>query len=229
MNEITVEIQKLVNGGQGLGLYQGKPVFAWNTLPGETAAVKVAKEKKNYLEGIAVGISNTAPERIDPKEEHYLSCGPWQIMRFAYENYWKRKIAKETFKKIGGLELPEAVLVVGQDLFGYRNKIEYGFYTDKSSNKLQFAFHRRGSAELSPIDTCLLAKGNINKAAINILDRLNKAKVGAANLKSLILRSNRDGQVLVSLLVTNKNFKMEPDVIINDILIGFHIYYSNSP
>jgi len=229
MNEITVVINKLVNGGQGLGFYQGKPVFVWNALPGETAAIKVTKEKKNYLEGVAVGISNGVPERIEPKEEHYLSCGPWQVMAFAYENYWKRQIAQETFKKIAGLELPEAALVSDQNIFGYRNKMEYSFYPDKSSNKLKFAFHRRGSVELTPIDICLLAKGNINQAAGNILDSLNNAKVGAAKLKSLILRVNRDGRVLASLLVTNKNFTMAPEVIINDILIGFHIYYSNLP
>jgi tRNA/tmRNA/rRNA uracil-C5-methylase (TrmA/RlmC/RlmD family) len=40
----TVAITKLVHGGQGLGeLSDGRKVFVWNALPGETVAIRVIK------------------------------------------------------------------------------------------------------------------------------------------------------------------------------------------
>ncbi len=220
--EITVEIIKLVNGGQGLGFHKGKPVFAWNVLPGETAVVKVTKKKTNYLEGIAVGIRDVSPERIDPEEDHFISCSPWQNMTFDHENHWKREIAKETFKRMGGIELPDLEIIYDQALFGYRNKTEYSFCVNENSRTISLAFHRRGTTDLLPIDKCLLAKENTNKVALHILDQLNEVKAPAGDLKSLILRENRQGLVVAVLTVKNKHFQL-PGVVCDDILTGFHI------
>lgn len=227
MNEITVEIQKLVNGGQGLGFYDGKPVFAWNVLPGETAVIRLTKKKENYFEGIAIRINDISPERVDPEEDHFLSCSPWQIMTFAHENYWKKEIAKETFKRISGIELPDFKIVYDQNLFGYRNKTEYGFCVDAGGNAISLALHKRGTTDLYPIDKCLLVKENINKAATNVLAWLNREKVGVRDLKSLILRENRRGLVVASLMVTNESFQLPRGAVCDDILTGFHLYFSN--
>jgi 23S rRNA (uracil1939-C5)-methyltransferase len=222
--EITIKIEKLVNGGQGLGFYEGKPAFVWNSLPGETVTVKLTKKKKNFLEGIAVQIRDSSPERISPKEAHFISCSPWQIMTFGCENEWKKNIAKETFKKIGSIELSDLEIVCDQHIFGYRNKIDYSFYVDRNG-AANLAFNKRGTHEKYPIDKCLLAKENINKAAIEILDQLNSEKIDRRDLKNLVLRENRKGQVVASLFVTSTNFEFLSDIT-NDIITGFHVYLS---
>lgn len=228
MNEITVKIQKLVNGGQGLGFYNEKPVFAWNALPEETAVIKVTKNKGGLFEGIVARLIDASAERIEPEEDHFLSCSPWQIMTFACENRWKKAIAKETFQRLGGIELPDFDIVFNQNKFGYRNKIEYSFYPDDGNNELRLAFHERGTTRLHPIDRCLLAKAEINEAATEILSRLNTAARRTGSLKSLILRENGHRQVVASLIVTDKNFRLPDSVVGNDILAGFHIYFSGS-
>lgn len=227
MDEVTIEIKKLVNGGQGLGFCEGKPVFAWNALPGETATIKLTKEKKEYLEGIAIQINNTSPERIAPREDHFLSCSPWQIMTYAHENHWKKEIVKETFKKLGNIELNDFNIVSNEKVFGYRNKMEYGFHAENKRGPISFAFHKRGSNELYPIDCCLLAKENINIAALNILSQLNEENANMADLKSLILRENSKGRVTASIITTNKNFRFSKHVMDRNALTSFQIYYSN--
>jgi tRNA/tmRNA/rRNA uracil-C5-methylase (TrmA/RlmC/RlmD family) len=50
----NVTIDKLVHGGQGLGtLPDGRKVFVWNALPGETVRVRIIKTKRSYAEAIA--------------------------------------------------------------------------------------------------------------------------------------------------------------------------------
>ena len=49
-----VSVTKLVHGGQGLAeLSDGRKVFVWNALPGETVRVQVIKQKSSYAEAIA--------------------------------------------------------------------------------------------------------------------------------------------------------------------------------
>jgi len=50
-NLITIEIEKIVYGGLGMGRVKGKVVFIPFTAPGDLVAAKIFREKKNYFEG----------------------------------------------------------------------------------------------------------------------------------------------------------------------------------
>ncbi|MCP2520880.1 hypothetical protein NLD30_10625, partial [SCandidatus Aminicenantes bacterium Aminicenantia_JdfR_composite] len=124
---IKTRIEKLVFGGQGLGKHESKVVLAWNALPEEEVEVEIYKNKKTYSEGIAISILNQSPYRVEPEEEHFLSCSPWQILSWEQENIWKKKIAEETYIRIGDLsELPDFEIISdSENQFNYRNKMEY--------------------------------------------------------------------------------------------------------
>ena len=79
-----VKIEKLVHGGQGLAtLADGRKVFVWNALPGETVTLRMLKSKKGFAEAIAEEIVTPSKDRIDPIEPaSYLATSPWQIMNF---------------------------------------------------------------------------------------------------------------------------------------------------
>ena len=91
MQIITVKIEKLVFGGQAMAFYEDKPVFVWNALPGEEVEVELTKKKKDFMEGIAINILKASPDRLEPKEDHFLSCSPWQILDWESENEWKKR------------------------------------------------------------------------------------------------------------------------------------------
>jgi 23S rRNA (uracil1939-C5)-methyltransferase len=48
---LTVDIEKIVYGGQGMGRADGKVVFVPFTAPGDRGCRAILKEKKNYLRG----------------------------------------------------------------------------------------------------------------------------------------------------------------------------------
>jgi len=94
----TVDIEKLVHGGQGLGaLPDGRKVFVWNALPGEQVRVRLIKQKRSYAEAIAEEIVVASPDRIEPEEANYLATSPWQMMTFVAENRYKAEIVRELF------------------------------------------------------------------------------------------------------------------------------------
>lgn len=220
---MKTKIDKLIFGGQGLGRIDQKAIFVWNALPGEEVEIKILKNSKSFSEALATDIIQPSPDRVEPKEDHYLSCSPWQIMSLKTENEWKEKIAAETYKKIGGFEWPD-LKITGNDIqYNYRNKIEYSFVNDQKG-ELSLAFFERASHNKRPISPCCLANENINIVAKEVLAWAKKQNLTPYNLKSVIIRSNQKGEVIAGLFIKDEmNFADYPTT---DKMIGFQLFYS---
>lgn len=218
-----VKIIKLVHGGQGLGeLADGRKVFVWNTLPGETVRVRIIKKKKSYVEAIAEEVVVAAPERVEPTEENYLATSPWQVMTFAAENKYKKEIVKELFDR-EHVTLPKfgEVITDGQELH-YRNKMEYSFWGDEDG--LHLALYRRGSHGKQIVVGSKLALPTVDRAANACLQELQKHDLRAGDLKSVIVRAQQDGQAVACLFVKPETF---PRLELSKGLRGIKVYHSN--
>jgi 23S rRNA (uracil1939-C5)-methyltransferase len=222
----NVKIEKLVFGGQALGhTPEGKTAFVWNALPGETVSVEVTKEKKNMLEGIATTITSPVSQRIQPRESHYLSSSPWQILNWEEEMHWKQVIAQETYHGIGHVNPPNLKIIGDEkNQFAYRNKMEFSFTLDEKG-KISLAFFARGQKKKIPISSSQLAYPWINHVAAVFVDWVQKMKLTPRELKSLILRGNQDGKVIAGLFIKDPlEFDTYPDL--TDALQGYQIFYS---
>lgn len=217
-----VVIEKLVHGGQGLGvLADGRKVFVWNALPGETVEVRLTKKRRDYAEGVAEKITNPSADRIDPKEAIYLATSPWQIMNFAAENTAKQSIVKETFAR-EEVRLPDFEVISDGVDFNYRNKIEFSFYGDDEG--LHYAFYNRGSHQKQIVSGSALALPAINEAADGLLTLLNEHKLRAGDLKSVIFRCTQDGRVVAALFVRPTTVA---DLPLPSGLQGLKVFHSN--
>ena len=204
-----LKIDKIVGGGQALGtLDDGRKVFVWNGLPGESVEFDISKKKSNYLEGIASNITNPSPDRIPPQEPgSYLSTSPWQMMTFSAEQRYKSQLISEAFE-LHHVEIPESNVYSDEIQFGYRNKLEFSWYGDTDATSgvdtLDLAFFRRGSKGKVIVDGSKLAHPNINKLARSIRDLLRTKPVTARNLKTLLIRSDQHGNCVWQLYIKDK-------------------------
>ena len=204
-----LKIDKIVGGGQALGtLDDGRKVFVWNGLPGESVEFDISKKKSNYLEGIASNITNPSPDRIPPQEPgSYLSTSPWQMMTFDAEQRYKSQLISEAFE-LHHVEIPESNVYSDEIQFGYRNKLEFSWYGDTDATSgvdtLDLAFFRRGSKGKVIVDGSKLAHPNINKLARSIRDLLRTKPVTARNLKTLLIRSDQHGNCVWQLYIKDK-------------------------
>lgn len=225
---MKIKIEKLVFGGQAIAHHEGNTFFVWNALPDEEVEVEIIKKRKNIIEAIATKIISPSPLRVEPKEAHFLSSSPWQILNFQKENEWKENIARETYSKIGDMLLHEGDARIFSDNkeFGYRNKIEYSFTLDPNNpEKVTFGFFERGKKKIQSIHTSLLCEEAINITALEILEWINEQKIPLRSLKSIILRSNGQGKVIAALFIKDKlEFSTYPKL--NDSFLGFTLYYS---
>lgn len=217
-----VVIDKLVHGGQGLGsLADGRKVFVWNSLPGETVKARITKSKRDFAEAIAEEIIVPSKDRQEPKETIYLATSPWQIMSLETENKYKSQILGESFMR-EGLDTRDIEMISDGKDYAYRNKIEFSFYGDDDG--LHFAFYNRGTHSKQIVLGSALALPAINQGAKDILAELNTLGVRASDLKSLILRCSAQGRVVAALFVKTKSF---PDIKLPSSVQGLKVYYSN--
>ena len=192
----------------------GKPLFVWGGLPGEIVNVRITKKRNSYLEGIVEDVIKPSTDRIEPEEPlSYLSTSPWQIMSYETESNAKQSILKETFDHEGvkrmewsdfvwkGKEQPEDAIysqlprdeknlgLSHEVAFGYRNKMEMGFWGDEDG--LHLAHYVRGTHGKQKVQGSKLAPDCINEAARAVRDELNRLKIWGGDLKTILLRANQ--------------------------------------
>ena len=224
-----ISIEKLVFGGQGLGRSNNQVAFIWGALPGEVVDYKITKNKKNYIEGVATAIISPSPYRVLPLDSHYLCCSPWQILDYAEENKWKQEIALETYRKIGGINLENIEMVAPTEPYHYRNKMEYSF-TTASNGQVSLGLFQRETHRLQALEKCALPEAVIHTVGESVVAWLNREAVPITALKSIIIRSNGQGQAIAALFVKDKNFMNDRQSLPPEVsgeLTGFHVYYSN--
>jgi 23S rRNA (uracil1939-C5)-methyltransferase len=237
----SIRLEKLVHGGQCLAEMQGfnnsteqaldlktkptgKKVFAWGGLPGELVSVKILKQKKTYMEGVVVDIHEPSSDRILPEEPvTYLSTSPWQIMTYELENKSKQLILQETFEREGLANVDFEPFVASEQQFGYRNKMEMGFWGDDDG--LHLAGYVRGTHARAIVQGSKLAAESINVAARAVRDELNRLDIWGGKLKTIVLRASQAGEVVAALFMKEEiDFS---DFTLPKELKGVDIYYSN--
>ncbi len=246
-----VKLSKIVYGGQALGVLEdGKKVFAWGGLPGETVKIGITKSKKNWAEGIVEEVIDSSKQRVAPEDpESYLSTSPWQILDYAYENTLKQELIVDQFSQ-HNLEIKLDDFSTPEEPYHYRNKVEFSFWWEKShvisslsrdlsdlstpsedsvqddQGQLNLAFYKRGTHTKQPVVGTSLAHPSINTAAIKIRDYLRASNVEARDLKTLLIRCNQRGDVVAELYVNESKFPLTPSHEEFNVT-GFGIFFSN--
>lgn len=227
---VKVKLDKIVGGGQALGtLDDGRKIFVWGGLPAETVNVEITKKKSKMAEGVVTEVIDASKERVEPQDkDSYLSTSPWQIMDFKAEQNYKAALIEEAFE-LHDIVLPEKIEVFTDDKqYEYRNKIEFSWYWNKDTEKIDLSFFKRGTHGKIPVDGTSLANPAINKAAIKLRDLLRQKDAKAFDLKTLLVRCNDKGDVAMQLYVKNPDFEKFSDKEIESLGVrGLEIIFSN--
>lgn len=226
--QVELTLERIIGGGQTIGtLDDGKKCLVWGGLPGEKVVVQLTKKKSSYVEGVVIEVIEASSARIAPRDpDSYLSTSPWQMMDFASENHYKAALIEEAFE-LHDIVLPEPINVWSDGRqYEYRNKVEYSFWYDTEKEELDLAFFRRGTHGKITVQDTSLASPAINCAAKFALQALRHLGVDGRSLKTLLIRSNDDGEVAWQLYVKDQDFDanaviekaVAPEVICAEII-----------
>jgi 23S rRNA (uracil1939-C5)-methyltransferase len=181
----TIEIEKLVYGGDGLSRVDGQVVLTPLVLPGEHVTVATSKVKTGLLRGELSGIEQSSPHRIAPRCPYFGACGGCQYQHSDYEFQveQKRAILLENLQRLGGLKYEGELHTITGDPWFYRNRIQLHFDKGRSG------FNRHSSNQLVPVDDCFIASPLLVDAIKQLSTIATKAE-WPSFLQSLELFSN---------------------------------------
>jgi 23S rRNA (uracil1939-C5)-methyltransferase len=203
----TVTLDRIIGGGQAIGTMEsGKKCLVWGGLPGETVVIQQTKKKSSYIQGVVTEVITPSSDRITPVDpDSYLSTSPWQMMRFEAEQLYKAALIEEAFE-LHNIVLPHPIEISTNHIeYGYRNKVEFSFWYDTDRQMLDLAFFRRGTHGKIAVTHTSLASPAITEVSQDVLNGLRNLKIDGRALKTLLIRSNRAGQVAWQLYVKDES------------------------
>lgn len=222
MNEVILKLEKFDYNGGAIGYLDDKKILVYGAIPDEIVKVKIFGKKKTFYFGEVFEIIQSSENRIKEKEEHFVSCSPWQILKEEKEIYYKKDLILELLRE-NNLIIENFEIEDSNVYYKYRNKLEFSFL----DNELEFAFFKRGTHKKKiKIEGCILGFDSINFVGKEILNQIKKENPQPKILKSLILRANREGEVVASLFIKEKIDLLKSDLNVNN-LKGFSLYYSS--
>ncbi len=192
VDEIELAIEKLVAGGDGLGRWEGIPIFVPRAAPGDRLRVRLVERRPDYGRGEVLAILTPGPGRREPPCPHFARCGGCDLQHLDDELQPRLKAAaaRETIERLAGLELPAPTLVTGA-AWGYRLRTQLHLGT--TPRGLAVGYLARRSHELVPIERCPVLAPDLEARAV-LLPRF----LGPAAPRRLDLAIGGDGALSVA-------------------------------
>lgn len=204
---MKVTVERLDHFGRGISTIDGKVCFISNALPNEVVDIKIAREKKKYLEAEVVQYIEKSPFRIEEECPYSSICGgcSFNHLCFNQENLFKKQKVKDLLTRYGNVEDDKVENIIYHDRNSYRNKITL------HGKDQRLGLYAKGSHDIIPIQSCLLVNHKINDM-IQILHNCNE------DIREVAIKTSNDlSQIMVSITgsITNKDLLLSKcDVLI---------------
>jgi 23S rRNA (uracil1939-C5)-methyltransferase len=150
---LSLHIEKLIPGGNGMARHEGRVVFVPGVLPGEDVTVEILEAKKDFARARLVSVEKASPERVTPPCGLADTCGgcDWLHIDPAAQARLKIDLARESLQRMGGFDWPGLTIETGAPL-GYRNRVQV--HIDRSGAA---GFLGRGGHDFIPVKECPVA------------------------------------------------------------------------
>ena len=215
---VTVEITDIGVSGEGIGHVDGYTLFIKDAVIGDVVEAKVMKAKKNYGYARLMKVITPSEYRVEPKCAFARRCGGCQIQEMSYDRQlvFKDQKIRGNLERIGGFTKDQIGTVmqpvVGMEPpFGYRNKAQFPFGTDKEGNPITGFYAGRTHDIIANTDCALGVEQNKEILEI-ILQYMRENKIKSYDEKTgkglirhaLIRYGFKTKEIMVCLVVNGK-------------------------
>jgi tRNA/tmRNA/rRNA uracil-C5-methylase (TrmA/RlmC/RlmD family) len=163
--KLTLTIDDIAFGGEGVGRVDNFVVFVAFAAPGDVAEVEVTEVKKSFARARLVRVEQPSPERVTPLCRYFGDCGgcQYQHLDYAAQLRIKHKQVCDLFQRIGGFSgtLIDPVVPCPQP-YGYRNRIMIRSQWDKFKQGLNIGYIRADNRLVVDIEECKIAEPALN-------------------------------------------------------------------
>ena len=227
--------------GKALAKIDGKVIFISGAVPGDVIDVFLTKNKKDWAEARVIEIKQPSTERQVPFCKHFGLCGgcKWQMLPYAKQLQYKQQEVEQNLKRIGKVDLPELMPIVGaDDDKHYRNKLEFTFSnkryllpeemateeTTLQSNALGFHVPRLFD-KIIDIEECFLMDDVNNSIRNTVKDfallhnfTFYDVRQHTGWLRNIVIRYCTTGELMVNIIFNNED-EENRKLLLDDLLL----------
>ncbi|HSK47749.1 MAG TPA: 23S rRNA (uracil(1939)-C(5))-methyltransferase RlmD [Coriobacteriia bacterium] len=201
----TITIDSLAYGGDAVGrLPDGRAAFVIGGCPGDRVKIEITEDRDRFVRGRVVDVVEASALRVTPPCPYFGVCGgcQWQHVAYAGQLDAKRSAVVDALRRIGKIGNAEELVastVPSPTEYGYRNKIE--LVADPVAPRLTLGYHKRASAEVVPVELCLLVPRKHQKApkaitgALRYISGENDLEISRIALR--VARNTKDVEVAI--------------------------------
>ncbi|HEX4963966.1 MAG TPA: TRAM domain-containing protein [Thermoanaerobaculia bacterium] len=158
VDELTLRVEKLVAGGDGLARWEGVPIFIPRSAPGDLLKVRVTERRPDYGRAEIEEILEAGPaRRPDPVPElSRSSISDLQHLDDLTQVLLKAGAVKETLEHIGKVPMPSDPELITGEPWHYRLRTQVHTELDPVAGGVRVGYHARGTNEVVPVSRCPL-------------------------------------------------------------------------
>jgi len=123
---VSLEIESIAAGGDGVGRSNGLVVFVPRTAPGDLVTARIAG-RASFARGTLRTVARPSPHRVDPPCPHYTRdrCGGCQIQHISYDAQLraKQRIIRDAIERIAKRKVDEPEIRASGNAWRYRSKL----------------------------------------------------------------------------------------------------------
>lgn len=223
---LKIKIEKIVCGGEGLGFYEGYPIFVPMSVVGDVLKIQLITVKKDYGRGLIKTIIIPSLDRISDLTK--ISFEDFQGCDFGMINYeaqlkFKKEIVEETVRRIGkNKNIKIENTLKSPKILNYRNKIIEPF--SLINEKIATGFFKRKTHDIFEVDNNQLNSILGNKIIKILKNILNQHKITVYNekihiglLRHIMIRTNSANEAMVVLVINSKKIPEEIVLVLKNL------------
>lgn len=212
-DSLTVTIDDLAFGGEGIGRVDGYVVFVRAGLPGDRLRVRLTESHSRYARGVIEAIEAHSPSRVEAPCPYFGRCGGCRLQHLAYpaQLEFKAKHVKDCLERIGKLDGVEIrPIIPAPAVYGYRNKME--FTVDRVSAAPVVGLHEADRYDVVlDIDRCLLQSDTMNALLDEVRRQFTARELSVYEQRSAkgllrfvtIREGRRTGETMVNIVASS--------------------------
>lgn len=197
VEEVEVTVDQLVAGGDGLGRFEGIPLFIPRSAPGDRLRVRLVERKPGYGRAEIVEILEPGPGRRTPPCPFFEDCGGCDLQHLEDERQvlLKAEAARETLQRLGGVELEAVPEVIHGTPWGYRLRTQLQTRTTEEGG-VEVGYFQRASHDLVAIDQCPILMPELEQLLLHL-----PSELADKTPRRLDLTAGEDGSVTTAPVV----------------------------